>query len=130
MDTKWTEIKLSAVGRPGGFVGMGGDGGCKGKKGKRKSLSMTMTSGIKLANYIVRNLGAVPEALENASDVSMSGASLSIGRQLVSRCVLRTRVSKNALNCHISPLPNIHELWPFSFSQKNPLQITKVGLPK
>ena len=30
-EPKWTEIKPSRVGRPGGFVGMGRGGGCKGK---------------------------------------------------------------------------------------------------
>ena len=34
-EPKWTEIKLFEVGRAGGFVGVGGVGGCK---GKRKSL--------------------------------------------------------------------------------------------
>ena len=36
-DTKWTEIKLSGLGWPGGFVGMGGRWGV-GCKGKRESL--------------------------------------------------------------------------------------------
>ena len=31
-EPKWTEIKPSRVGRPGGFVGMGRGGGCKGKR--------------------------------------------------------------------------------------------------
>ena len=35
-EPKWTEIKLFRVGQAGGFVGVGGVGGCK---GKRKSLA-------------------------------------------------------------------------------------------
>ena len=31
-EPKWTKIKPSRVGRPGGFVGMGRGGGCKGKR--------------------------------------------------------------------------------------------------